>query len=236
MSSSTGDTVTKPKLLDLFCCDGGASVGYARAGFEVTGVDIRRRKHYPFRFIQADALDILADVDFLRSFDAIVGSPPCQDNSRTKHLRNAQGKSAGRLSLNLIPETRSGMVASGKPYIIENVEGADLRSPVTLCGSMFKELRVTDETGVRWLKRHRIFESNIQLDTPKCDHGSAGVRPLGVYGSMRDNIPSGGQTVRSISEAQRLMGIDWIPTWSGLKESIPPAYTEYLGRQLLKHV
>lgn len=236
MSSSTGGFKTKPRLLDLFCCDGGASVGYARAGFEVVGVDIRKRKHYPFQFIHADALDILADVDFLRSFDAIVGSPPCQDNSRTKHLRNAQGKSVGKLGINLIPETREGMVASGKPWIIENVEGADLRSPVTLCGSMFPELRVEDETGVRWLKRHRIFESNVELTAPECDHQNAGVRPLGVYGSMRDNIPSGGQTVRSVDEAQRLMGIDWIPTWSGIKESIPPAYTEYLGRQLIEHV
>jgi DNA (cytosine-5)-methyltransferase 1 len=227
---------SKPRLLDLFCCDGGASVGYARAGFEVTGVDIRRRKFYPYEFIKADVRDVLRDVSFLRSFDAIAASPPCPMNSRTQHLRNAQGKQPGALSQNMIPEVREALQAIDLPYVIENVEGADMKNPITLCGSMFPELHVYDETGRRWLKRHRLFESNLRLESLMCNHAEAGVRPLGVYGSMRDNIPSGGQTVRSIAEAQKLMGIDWIPTWSGIKEAIPPAYTEYLGSQLIRYV
>lgn len=227
--------ITKPKLLDLFSCAGGASVGYARAGFDVTGVDIRKMKRYPFTFIQADVREVLADTQFLAGFDAITASPPCPTNSRTQHLRNAQGKSPGALSLNMIPEVREALVANGKPYIIENVEGADMVNPITLCGSMFPELHVYDETGRRWLKRHRLFESNVELHSLVCDHKNAGVRPLGIYGSMRDNIPSGGQTVRSIQEGRQLMGIDWM-LWGELKESIPPVYTEFLGRQLLEFV
>lgn len=240
------------RILDLFCCDGGASEGYRRAGFEVCGVDIRNRRKYPFPFHQGDALDVLGHlirggvVEFtdshqrsrllrLSDFDAIHTSPPCQDNSRTKHLRNAQGKSVSELGVNMIPEVRELLIQTGKPYIIENVEGADLRYPILLCGSMFPELHVNDETGRRWLKRHRLFESNVPLTAPACNHRNAGVRPLGVYGSMRDNIPSGGQTVRSIEEGRQLMGIDWMG-WSGLKESIPPAYTEFLGQQLVAHI
>lgn len=240
------------RILDLFSCDGGASEGYRRAGFLPYGVDIRRRRNYPFPVHKGDAIKVLFDlldgraVDFthpngdvewltIDEFVAKHASPPCQDNSRTKHLRNAQGKSVSELGVNMIPEVRELLIQTGKPYIIENVEGADLRDPILLCGSMFPELHVNDETGRRWLKRHRLFESNVPLTAPACDHRNAGVRPLGVYGSMRDNIPSGGQTVRSIEEGRQLMGIDWMG-WAGLKESIPPAYTELLGRQLVERV
>jgi DNA (cytosine-5)-methyltransferase 1 len=207
-------------MLDLFCKAGGASVGYHRAGFEVVGVDIKKQKRYPFEFIQADALEVMQDLDFLRSFDVLVGSPPCQTHSITQHLRNAQGKSTDKIDL--IPETRAAFIESGLPYVIENVPGAPLKDALVLCGSSF---------GLK-VRRHRLFESTIPLTGLPCDHKGQG-RPVGIYGSMRDNIPQGGRTAHSIEEAREAMGIDWM-LWGDLVEAIPPAYTEHIGRQLLE--
>ena len=208
------------RMLDLFCKAGGASVGYHRAGFEVVGVDIKKQKRYPFEFIQADALEVMQDLDFLRSFDVLVGSPPCQTHSITQHLRNAQGKSTDKIDL--IPETRAAFIESGLPYVIENVPGAPLKDALVLCGSSF---------GLK-VRRHRLFESTIPLTGLPCDHKGQG-RPVGIYGSMRDNIPQGGRTAHSIEEARDAMGIDWM-LWGDLVEAIPPAYTEHIGRQLLE--
>jgi DNA (cytosine-5)-methyltransferase 1 len=204
----------RPRLLDLFCGAGGAAMGYHRAGFEVVGVDIKPQPNYPFEFIQADALTFPLD-----GFDAIHASPPCQLFSRAGHLRTAQGGKAS--AINLIPETRAALVASGLPYVIENVPGAPL-SGVTLCGSTFG-------LGVR---RHRIFESDaLILSLGPCRHREQG-RPVGVYHVMGDHVPQGGTTARDLDEGQRAMGIDWM-TWRELRESIPPAYTEFIGRQLI---
>ena len=208
------------RMLDLFCKAGGASVGYHRAGFEVVGVDIKKQKRYPFEFIQADALEVMQDLDFLRSFDVLVGSPPCQTHSITQHLRNAQGKSTDKIDL--IPETRAAFIESGLPYVIENVPGAPLKDALVLCGSSF---------GLK-VRRHRLFESTIPLTGLPCDHKGQG-RPVGIYGSMRDNIPKGGRTAHSIEEAREAMGIDWM-LWGDLVEAIPPAYTEHIGHQLLE--
>ena len=123
------------KLLDLFCGVGGASAGYAAAGFEVHGVDLKHGKRYPYTYMRADVLDVLRDENYLDQFDVIHASPPCQTHSITKHLRNAQGKSTSKIDL--IPETRAALVASGKPYIIENVPGSPLINPIQLCGSSF---------------------------------------------------------------------------------------------------
>jgi len=209
-----------PKLLDLYCKAGGASMGYHEAGFEVVGVDIKRQKRYPFEFIQADALDVLRDTAFLRSFDAIAASPPCQTHSRTKHLRDAQGKTTAKVDL--IPQTRAALIASGLPYVIENVPGAPLLDPVVMCGSSFGLM----------VRRHRLFESNIPLSGLPCAHKAQG-RPVGVYGSMRDEIPQGGKTAESIDQARAAMGIDWM-IWGELVEAIPPAYTRHLGQQLIR--
>jgi DNA (cytosine-5)-methyltransferase 1 len=220
------------KLLDLYSGAMGAGVGYYRAGFDVTGIDIHKRRDMPTEpvtFIKADAREVLKDMDFLRSFDLIHASPPCQTHTRAKHLRDAQGKSTSKLDL--VDETRDALVESGVPYIMENVPGAPLREDVLLCGSMFPALHVYDDTGRRWLQRHRIFESTLPLSAPgPCRHKEAGVRPLGVYAGKADNIPSGGQTCRTLEEGRKLMGIDWM-SWAALVEAIPPAYTYWLGVQ-----
>ena len=204
-------------------------MGYHRAGFEVVGVDIKKQKRYPFEFLHADALEVLADQDFLKGFDVIAASPPCQTHSITQHLRDAQGNTTTKLDL--IPETREALQAWGGAYIIENVPGAPLINPVTLCGSSF-ELKV---------RRHRQFESNLFLAGLPCDHKAQG-RPVGVYGAMKDNpkgidrntgkMVYGGRTANTIEEAREAMGIDWM-LWGDLVEAIPPAYTEHLGRQIV---
>ena len=206
------------KLLDLYCGVGGASVGYAKAGFEVHGIDLKPGKRYPYIYTKADVLEVIKDIDYLRQFDIIHASPPCQTHSITKHLRNAQGKSTSKLDL--IPQTREALIASGKPYIIENVPGSPLINPVQLCGSSF---------GLK-VRRHRLFESNMPIKGSKCNHKLQG-RPIGVYGSLNDEIPKGGKTATTIDEARQAMGIDWA-IWSELVEAIPPTYTEYLGVQL----
>jgi DNA (cytosine-5)-methyltransferase 1 len=207
------------KLLDLYCKAGGASKGYQLAGFEVVGVDMKKQKRYPYKFIQADCLELMKDMDFLRSFDVITASPPCQTHSITQHLRNAQGKSTDKIDL--IPQTREALVASGKPYVIENVPGSPLINPIQMCGSAFK-LKV---------RRHRLFESNLQLTGSICNHKEQG-KPVGIYGSMRDEIPGGGHTAKSIEQAREAMGIDWM-IWGELVEAIPPVYTETIGKQIL---
>jgi DNA (cytosine-5)-methyltransferase 1 len=207
------------KLLDLYCKAGGASKGYQLAGFEVVGVDIKKQKRYPYEFIQADCLEVMKDMDFLRSFDVIAASPPCQTHSITQHLRNAQGKSTDKVDL--IPQTREALIASGKPYVIENVPGAPLINPIQMCGSYF---------GLK-VRRHRRFESNLPIVGSPCDHKNQG-KPVGVYGSMRDEIPKGGHTAKSIEEAREAMGIDWM-IWGELVEAIPPIYTREIGMQLL---
>jgi len=206
------------KLLDLFCGVGGASAGYAEAGFNVTGIDLKHGKRYPYTYIRGDVLEYLKDLDFLRSFDVIHASPPCQTHSITQHLRNAQGNTTSKLDL--IPQTRTALIASGKPYIIENVPGSPLINPIQLCGSSFN-LKV---------RRHRLFESNMNLTGSICDHKLQG-RPVGVYGSLNDQIPKGGKTATTIDEARIAMGISWA-LWGELVEAIPPAYTYYLGTQI----
>lgn len=220
------------RILDLYCKAGGAGYGYHLAGFEVVGVDIANIKRYPFEFIKRDALEVLNDAEFLAGFDAIHASPPCQTHSATKHLRNAQGNTSSKLDL--IPQTRAGLIASGLPYIIENVPGAPLIDPVLLCGSSF---------GLK-VRRHRLFESNVELTGLPCDHKSQG-KPVGVYGSMNDTAQGvdkatgryviGGSTAKTVEEAREAMGIDWM-LWGDLVEAIPPAYTKHLGLQLIEHL
>jgi len=209
--------MSKYKLLDLFCGAGGASMGYHRAGFEVVGVDINPQPHYPFEFHQADALTYP-----LEGFDAYHASPPCQAFTIAGNLARAQGKQASKI--NLIPPTRERLTSTGKSYVIENVPKAPLLNPVIICGSSFGLM----------VRRHRIFESNVAFSRTVCRHKEQG-RPIGVYHVMNDNIPKGGKTATNLKEAQGAMGIDWM-TWNEIKEAIPPAYTEYIGKYLMKYL
>lgn len=210
-----------PRLLDLFCCAGGAAMGYSRAGFEVVGVDIDPQPKYPFEFIQGDALAL--DAGFLAGFDAIHASPPCQSYSDLAK-RNGNGHMWPRL----IEPVRKMLIATGLPYIIENVEGAPLVDPVVLCGTMFPQLRVI---------RHRLFETNFALSAPP--HGKHPLvfthdRRKRHYGQLDQDrsfvqVTGGGNC--TIANARDAMGIDWM-TKGELNEAIPPAYTEFIGTRL----
>lgn len=225
------------RLLDAFCGLGGCSVGYARAGFEVVGIDLLRQPHYPFLdVIEGDALPWLEDAAFLAEFDAIHASPPCKlytslrkrANADPEHLRT-------RHDSTLLERTRAALIASGKPYVIENVVGAPLIDPLTLCGSMFG-LALPDGSAI--LKRHRLFESNIGLEAPDRDR-CAGKPVAGVYGNggaWKRTAPGGGGFKVGGADAAALLGIDWSTDQAGLSQAIPPAYTEYLGRQLMVEV
>lgn len=213
------------RLLDLFCRAGGASVGYTRAGFEVWGNDHAFFKTYPFPMIVADALVLLREIAFLDLFDVVHASPPCQENSITRNLRNAQGKQLKEDGADLIAPVRDALRTWGGVYVIENVPGSSLVNYATVCGQSDLAL------GVR---RHRWFESNVPLVGTVCRHDDF-PRPIGVYGSPNDDIPNGGRTARNLTEGREAMGIDWMG-WNDLKEAIPPSYTEHIGRQLMAAV
>jgi len=225
MKTTPRSGAKKPRLLDLFCCAGGAGVGYARAGFEVVGVDNKRQPNYPLSFIQADALKLVPD--FIATFDAIHASPPCQSYSDLAK-RNGNAHEWPRL----IEPVREMLIASGLPYVIENVDGAPLIEPVILCGTMFKGLRVL---------RHRLFEANFPIKAPP--HGKHPKvhtfdKRKSHYGKTNDMIDfvqvTGGGNC-SIAAARDAMGIDWM-TKNELNEAIPPAYTQLIGKQLLAHL
>ena len=210
-------------------------MGYHRAGFEVVGVDINPQPDYPFEFWKEDALDLLDDIvgaleidpwNMPHGFHAVHASPPCQANSRAKHLREAQGGKVKEHGADLLDPVRSRLRLLGVPYALENVPGAAMYG-VTLCGSQFG---LHCDKGP--LRRHRMFESNVYVPPLVCDHSRAAGRPVGVYHVMGDSIPKGGRTAESVAEAQELLGIDWTDKWDSLKEAIPPAYTEYVGQFL----
>lgn len=207
----------------MFCGAGGASAGYESAGFEVRGVDIKPQPNYPFPFTQGDALEVMRAlikgymVDGMRlsDFDAIHASPPCQ--SFTAYRRKGHGVGEGYP--NLIPETRELLIESGKPYIIENVAGAPLDGPVMLCGSSF-ELGGWSMPAPEH-KPHRGRVAGYR-------HGEWFEGPyFAVYGN------GGGKG--SLEQWQDAMGIGWMHHKHDLAESIPPAYTQYIGEGLAAH-
>jgi hypothetical protein len=210
----------KPRLLDLFCGAGGAAMGYHRAGFEVVGVDINPQPHYPFAFIRGDALEVIRLATDAEHYDVIHASPPCQAYTSMRHLGNRAGEGAP----DLVDATRDALEATGVPWVMENVKGSPLRNPLTLCGSTF----------LLEVRRHRLFESSHLLFGSPCQHGATG-RPIAVYGDHPQQ--PGDKTyrvnrARTLYEGQRAMGIDWMP-WKSLTQAIPPAYTEWIGRQLM---
>jgi DNA (cytosine-5)-methyltransferase 1 len=214
--------VSRPRLLDLFCGAGGCSVGYHRAGFDVTGVDIAVQPRYPFFDVQQhDAMEVLRDVDFCRSFDVIHASPPCQFYSVATLLHGQDYADYP----DLIPPVRDALEIIGRPYIIENVPGSPLVDPFVLCGSMFR-LRIDGGE----LRRHRLFESNAPLSAPRPD--SCGqLKAVTVAGHPGGSSTRDGEK-HSTAQWAEVMGISGM-TAAELAQAIPPAYTEHLGRQIL---
>lgn len=204
------------RLLDLFCGAGGSAMGYYRAGFDdITGVDNRTMMRYPFRFILGDALDYCRAHG--AEYDVIHASPPCQGYSRMRHLPWLRDRQYPML----IKPTREVLQATGKPYVIENVEDAPLLNGITLCGTMF---------GLP-LYRHRKFESNILLWGIAHKPHEIVIFP-GKFLNNRYKAANGITGVLGHA-AGNAMGIDWMIN-SELSQAIPPAYTEYVGLQLAR--
>ena len=230
-------------LLDLFCGIGGASRGYADAGFRVIGVDVNPQPHYPYPFLQMDAIEALnrllrgegltfsdGHTYYLHVIAVIHASPPCQFKTQMAAAHRAHGRATDRPDL--LTPTRPLLKATGKPYVIENVVGAKamMQATLRLHGGMFG-------LGVH---RPRLFESNVLILAP---HTRVTKEPIGVYGyrpvrnwSTRLNGDYKGRSTfrvaRSLEEAQKAMGMDW-GDYHGVKEAIPPAYTEHIGHQLI---
>jgi hypothetical protein len=199
--------VSKPRLLDLFCGAGGCGAGYARAGYEVVGVDCRPMPRYPFAFVQADALAHVAEHG--REFDVIHASPPCQAYSAATAWRGKRSDHP-----DLIAPTRAALEKTGRPYVIENVPDARhlLRFPLLLCGSQF---------GLR-VQRHRYFEapSLPLILLPDCRHRADDYA-----------FDHGGKQTESVY--RDALGCGWM-TAREARQAIPPAYTEFIGKQLIR--
>jgi len=213
----------RPVLLDLYCKAGGAAMGYYRAGFDVVGVDIEPQPHYPFLFIQSDALDYVAAHG--HNFEASHASPECQGYSVTAGMPWAYG------AARYISTVKAALEAAGKLWVIENVPGAecDMPASITLCGLSF---------GLK-LFRHRLFESNILLLAPS--HQTHKGKRVGVGGyvcmsghgdASPGRIPADHRRVSAWREAS---GIDWMIR-DELTQAVPPAYTEFIGKQLMQAI
>lgn len=219
----------KPRLLDLFCGAGGAAMGYHRAGFEIVGVDIKPQPHYPFGFVQENAFEYVAFHG--AEFDVIHASPPCQAYSEATPIEHRANHP------DLIGPTRAVLLAIGKPFVIENVESARARlvNPILLCGTMF---------GLP-IWRHRYFEiypPRFWL-VPPCCHDRTPIDLGGEFVQVPVLCTGGGDGRRQsrknhrprgrVRDIRLAMGIDWM-TQGELTEAIPPAYTEWIGRQLIE--
>lgn len=239
--------IPRPLLLDLFCCAGGAARGYYDAGFDVLGVDIEPQPRYPYDFVQADAIRFLDDLltygsvtvvvdgafwrTHLRDIDAVHASPPCQGYSVTKSVNPYASKYP-----RLIGPIRDRLIASGRPWVIENVEGAksEMRDPVTLCGSQFGLDGIRSGHRV-YLRRHRLFEANFEIPGAGEHNHSGRAFPVfgnGVGGKKWPDYLKGPGTA---DFAKQIMGIDWARR-EEVDQSIPPAYTRYVGRYLMAAV
>lgn len=213
----------RPALYDVYCGAGGCSVGYWLAGYCPRGVDINPQKNYPFAFIQMDALKFLRQLmlGLWPRSSLIHTSPPCQAYSISRN--NGCHKEAPKM----IENTRSLLRAIGIPYVIENVFGAPLENAIQICGASFG-LGVSGFD----LNRHRYFETSLAMLSMPCQHKKG--RTIGVYGNGTNSWhrKKFGRCI-TVDEMRQAMGIDWM-TRSELSQAIPPAYTEYIGKQILK--
>lgn len=205
----------KPKLLDLCCAQGGASAGYAQAGFDVTGVDIKRQRRYPFTFHQADAVEFVKEHG--HEYQVIAASPPCQAWSHCQRIRDNEHP-------DLIATVREVLVASGKPFIIENVEDARpvMVDPILICGAAF---------GLNTY-RHRLFESNVDLVAPEHPVHTRSVVKMGRALEPGDQYHAVGNFI-GVDYVREDMQVPWMSR-NGIREAVPPSYTEFLGRQLME--
>lgn len=216
----------KPVLLDIGCRQGGAARGYQNAGFYVIGVDIEPQPRYiGDEFIQADGLDVLRDLVadgwrmgkagwHWRKVSAIHTSWPCRGYSLTQRINDNEHPQ-------LIEEGRKLLDATGLPYVQENVQGAPLVDPIELCGAMF---------GLHTY-RHRLFEANFALTAPV--HPEHATQQVKMGRPVRDgDFYQAVGNFSNVDYARRDMGVPWM-TREGIRECIPPAYTEYIGRSFL---
>ena len=199
-------------------------MGYYRAGFDVVGVDIAPQPHYPFEFHQADALEYLAAHG--HEFDVIHASPPCQAYSRIEHVVRAKFGSSAPSRVDLVARTREALMATGKPYVIENVPGAPLINPMMLCGLMF---------GLRVI-RHRLFESTVFMLAPSHrSHARVYTNAFAGVSGFRHGAThicvTGNNFI--VADARVGMEIGWMSA-KELTQAIPPAYTEWIGRQMIE--
>lgn len=213
----------RPRVLDLFCCAGGAGMGYWRAGFDVVGVDIVNRPNYPFEFVQGDALDVMRDHG--QEFHLVHASPPCQFSCAL-----TKGTNKGRTYIDLIPQMRELCLWFGVDWVIENVNGADIRKDLTLCGEMF---------GLGVI-RHRQFEIGW-LGSPSARQPKH-LKHRGPVRGWRHGVWRDGPYIAAygkgggkgtVAEMQAAMDIAWTDVHEELTEAIPPAYTEYIGREFI---
>lgn len=206
------------RLLDLYCCGGGASYGYEQAGFDVTGVDNAPQPKYKGKFIHHDAIEFVRL--YGKRFDVIHASPPCQQYSRSTKQFRIRGKKYD----DLIALTRTELINTGKPYVIENVPNSPLINPVQLCGTMFN-LRTY---------RHRLFESNLEIKIPAHQSHDARNTPMGRKPIEGEFIQYVGH-FSGVDLVQKMTGLHWLGQYE-LAQSIPPQYTKFIGEQLMSYL